>query len=274
MPVLAVIYSQHFNQTPGPFAGLIRCGECGLMITAEHKVNHSGSRYTYYHCTKKRLDVRCGQRVISAKELEEQFRDFLESVTLKPRMFAWLSARLGDNRANTQAEQEARLNSLARASDALEKERSNLTTLRLRDLVDDAEFSKKRSRIDWEKQKLAEARRQTEEPESWVEPAKILISGCNRMAFWFDEGDELTKRNIVDAVGSNSTLFDQKLLCEAAFPFIVNAKITAHSNQLAVLESIRTLWEQRDPKLLKAVDIFTRLLEQDLQRKIDRGKAA
>lgn len=34
------------------FTGLMRCGECGCSITAEEKVNHYGSHYTYYHCTK------------------------------------------------------------------------------------------------------------------------------------------------------------------------------------------------------------------------------
>ena len=40
------------------FTGMIRCGECNAMITAEEKINRFGSRYTYYHCTK-RLNKKC-----------------------------------------------------------------------------------------------------------------------------------------------------------------------------------------------------------------------
>ena len=35
------------------FTGMIRCGSCGGMITAEEKVNRYGYHYIYYHCTKK-----------------------------------------------------------------------------------------------------------------------------------------------------------------------------------------------------------------------------
>ena len=37
---------------------------------------------------------------------------------------------------------------------------------------------------------------------------------------------------------------------------------------LAVLENIRTLWDAQDAKLLKAIEIFTLLLERERQRKI------
>ena len=46
------------------FTGLMRCGECGAMITAEEKIkrqkNGNTHRYIYYHCTK-RIDKRCTQ---------------------------------------------------------------------------------------------------------------------------------------------------------------------------------------------------------------------
>ena len=29
------------------FTGMIRCGACGLFVTAEHKINRFGSRYIY-----------------------------------------------------------------------------------------------------------------------------------------------------------------------------------------------------------------------------------
>jgi hypothetical protein len=55
-----------------PFTGIIRCGACGLMVTAEHKVNRYGSRYIYYHCTKRNTGVRCPEPSIEARHLEEQ----------------------------------------------------------------------------------------------------------------------------------------------------------------------------------------------------------
>lgn len=57
------------------FTGLIRCGECGAAITAENRTNRYGSRYTYYHCTKRRPGVRCRQKTIRVEELEMSSRN-------------------------------------------------------------------------------------------------------------------------------------------------------------------------------------------------------
>ncbi len=35
------------------YTGLLRCGSCGLSVTAEHKTNRHGSKYIYYHCTRR-----------------------------------------------------------------------------------------------------------------------------------------------------------------------------------------------------------------------------
>ncbi len=62
------------------YRGLLRCGECGAGITAEHKVNHSGYHYTYYHCTKRKPGVPCQQKSIEEKRLENSFSQYLEQV--------------------------------------------------------------------------------------------------------------------------------------------------------------------------------------------------
>jgi len=67
------------------FTGMIRCAECGAMITAEDKINRYGSRYTYYHCSK-RLNKRCSQKSIEVSALEGQI-DFLLSQIEIPESF-------------------------------------------------------------------------------------------------------------------------------------------------------------------------------------------
>jgi len=61
---------------------MIKCGECGFSITGENKANRYGSRYTYYHCTKRRLDYRCSQPYLTVDELEQQIIDFLQSISI------------------------------------------------------------------------------------------------------------------------------------------------------------------------------------------------
>lgn len=42
------------------FRGIIRCGECGHRITAQHTTNRHGTTYAYYRCTKRHPTHRCG----------------------------------------------------------------------------------------------------------------------------------------------------------------------------------------------------------------------
>ena len=107
--------STHFNFA---FAGLIRCGECGLTITAEEKhqvicthcrfkfayrrqdicprcqtpiekmANPLFLHYTYYRCSKSKLP-RCSQKSISAQELEKQIDQLLARIQISPRFKEW-----------------------------------------------------------------------------------------------------------------------------------------------------------------------------------------
>src|SRR5207302_1291891 len=58
------------------------CGSCGLMVTAEHKVNRFGSRYIYYHCTKRNNGPRCSEQSVEGKDLEEQLAAFIGRVAI------------------------------------------------------------------------------------------------------------------------------------------------------------------------------------------------
>ena len=86
-------------QRPGParpqrhafaFTGMIRCGSCGLAVTAEHKFKPSGRHYIYYHCTKRRLGPRCAESSVEARSLEDQIERFVRSLAIHPTIEAWL----------------------------------------------------------------------------------------------------------------------------------------------------------------------------------------
>jgi len=73
---------------PQPFCGLISCASCGMMITGEYKVkkqkNGNVHNYTYYHCTKKRKDMKCPEPCIREEELDKQLSSLIKSVSLPP----------------------------------------------------------------------------------------------------------------------------------------------------------------------------------------------
>src|SRR5665213_3581900 len=99
------------------FRGLIRCGECGLSITAEEKINRYGSHYTYYHCTKNRLDYHCYQRSANAKTIDESFLNFLEEHQPPETVHLSLLRDIRKLRSGLIAEKDAEAQSLQRALD-------------------------------------------------------------------------------------------------------------------------------------------------------------
>ncbi|MDP1760056.1 MAG: recombinase family protein, partial [Candidatus Woesebacteria bacterium] len=71
---------------PQAYCGLISCASCGMMITGEYKVkkqkNGNVHNYTYYHCTKKRKDIKCPEPCIRQEELDRQLSSLIQKVSL------------------------------------------------------------------------------------------------------------------------------------------------------------------------------------------------
>jgi hypothetical protein len=61
---------------PQAYCGLLSCASCGMMITGEYRIktqkNGTQHFYTYYHCTKKRRDMKCLEPCIRQESLDAQ----------------------------------------------------------------------------------------------------------------------------------------------------------------------------------------------------------
>ncbi|HWP38038.1 MAG TPA: zinc ribbon domain-containing protein, partial [Gemmatimonadales bacterium] len=202
------------------YTGLIRCGECGGMITAEHKTNRYGRRYTYYHCTKRQG---CRQGAVELKTLEAQIEAYLARLTIGPRFLDWIflwADRSAEDDALVQTKvTEQRGTSLALAR----KQLVNLTQLRTRDLIGDDEFVAERRRLLSE---IGQLERQASEPAT---PFQAELATVQTFVFaasareWFASGGPDVKRQILQAIGSNLVLRDKILTIEAPKPIRVIA---------------------------------------------------
>lgn len=253
-----------------PFTGLIRCGECGCSITAEDKVNRYGTRYTYYHCTKKRPDARCTQRCITATKLEEGFKDFLNSLAIPKRTHEWALKKIDQARVDEGKVAVEATRALEKSIQGISKHIGNLTTLRVRDLIDDVEFTKQREMLLREQKNLQEGLVQAKNGGAWFEPAEMLISFSDRAIFWFREGDNRIKREIIDATGSNLLLTDKKLFIEARKPFFDRSKSQRLYSKLSVLDDIRTLHENGDSDFLQVLRLVRHVIQ--VCTKLDQKK--
>ncbi len=202
------------------FTGMIRCGSCNRMVTAEHKTNRYGSRYIYYHCSKRPLGPRCTEPVIDLAALEMQILTFLRSLRIDDQIGKWVGQALHGQQDQLRQTEEARKRSLQAALSETQSQRSELTDLRLRMLITDAEFVERRANLQKEALRLEEKIAQPDGFENLIEPLEAVISFSNYAADLFETADARTKRLILKIAGSNLTLAGRKLSIQTAKPFL------------------------------------------------------
>ena len=223
------------------FTGLIRCGECGFAVTAEEKTNRWGSHYTYYHCSRRRLDYRCHQPYVQVADLEQQIVQFLEEITIPDKFHRWGLGKLQTVAEKNRKAEGAQRQSLENAGVSLEKELTNLTKLRIRDLLSDEEFLAQRQQLERDQVRIAQAIETLAKQGSRFEPERMLISFSKTAASRFTAGDFQTKRLILTITGSNPVLKDENLNIDAQKPFRRWSKTANYSEMRAFMKDVRTL---------------------------------
>ncbi|MDP3779328.1 MAG: recombinase family protein [bacterium] len=243
-----------------PFTGLIRCGECGAMVTAEEKhqlicpvcrykfayrqkdrcprcqtlIDDMNSpmllHYTYYHCTKSKYP-RCSQGSISAQQLEEQIDNYLSHIEISERLKDWALEYLHETHEHEVAGRNSILQSQQKRYQDCLKRLDNLVKLKTSPqnadgiLLSDEEYGRQRTELLKEKAQLEELFRDTgQRVEHWLElTEKTLEFACSARK-WFAEGNMKIKKVILTAIGSNLILKDKKLTIEAKKPFLILEK--------------------------------------------------
>lgn len=167
------------------FTGLMRCGRCGLGITAEHKRNRWGSRYVYYHCSKIRLGPRCPEPSVEVRALEEQFAGFLDTLTIAEPVARELEAQLVARSGRVEAKRKAQCDVLDRAVTGCARQLAELTGLRIRGLLTDPEFVERRQALSAEQAALAQKRARLARTTPRIEPLRAYVLFRKCAADWF-----------------------------------------------------------------------------------------
>lgn len=213
-----------------PFTGMIRCGECGCLVTAENKIkiNKGDKRihdYTYYHCTKRKKGIRCSQRYLEARELEKQIDDYLKKIQISEEFKDWAISYLRSRNDKEIEDRSARYNNLQEIYNQSQRQLDNLTQMRYRELITDGEYAKERSRLKIEMAKIKEKLEDTEHrAEGWLALSEKVFSYACRAREWFREADLKAKRQLLETLGSNLVLKGKKLSLEFKKPFFIIEK--------------------------------------------------
>ena len=245
------------------FTGLIRCGDCDRMVTAEEKhqvmcgncrfkfayrkrnacprcatpvekmVNPLFLHYTYYHCSKSKRPL-CAQRCVSGVELERQIEEHLSRIAISERFKNWAIQYLRElheqeSAAHTEiiAAQQKAFQECVRRIDGLVKLKTSPGNAD-GSLLSDAEYAQQRVGLLKEKAALEELLNDAgHRVEQWLKLSEGVFEFACTARTRFAQGDAKTKKELLLAIGSNLTLKDRKLRIEAKKPFFILEKSLA-----------------------------------------------
>lgn len=225
------------------FTGIFRCGACGLSVTAEEKVNRFGSRYIYYHCTKRRRDVICREPVIDVRELERQVAEHLDSLALPASFHGWAMERLEAEMRAKGDQIEGAVRSAEQALETANRELDNLTKLRIQEQISDEEFARQRAELERDRNRLSArlTAAQRSAPSGWFEPAKRILSFSTTAPLRFRTGRPYAKRLIMKISCSNPTLKDKLVRIDVRKPMRRWPETVCESLMWAFVQDVRTL---------------------------------
>ena len=226
------------------YTGIVRCGECGCLVTAETKTKYVKSTaqiasYTYYRCTKKRREAHCTQKPININDFESQVLYELSGFAIAPEFKEWAIHIL-----QQENEQEFKLRAqkhkqLTRLMQNSEKELYDLNKTYTRGRLDEdfyvAEKDKLKIKIAQSKTELASSQDATNK---WVTLSENVFKLACHAAETYAKADVRTKREIFAALGGQFVLTDGKLSYEPEKWFVRIAD--AYPELRQKLELVRT----------------------------------
>jgi hypothetical protein len=240
-----------------PFTGLIHCGECQGMVTAEekHQVMCGNCRfkfayrkrdacprcqtpidtmtkplflhYTYYHCGKSK-DPGCSQKSVNRTELERQINDYLAKIQISEKFKDWALKYLREFHEMESRQIHETSQSRRKTHDDCLVKIDNLVRLKTsaanRDgsQLSDEEYSRQRLALMKEKAGLEESLQDVgQQIETCLQRSEKAFEFACAARQQFANGDFETKKEIVSTIGSNLTLKDKILIIEARKPFFL-----------------------------------------------------
>ena len=242
------------------YAGMIRCGSCGCQIVGEkreRKIKEGGfNTHIYYHCSNSKGI--CNARVVTEEYLELEIERILPDVTIRPQYRDMLLTIWRRFYEESQGQDEHTYEAQQQAILAKRKERDNLLSLRLQEIIDNDMFKAKKAELDAEIQRLEGDLSET----AGVLDGKFEVTE-NVLLFATEPKEryrELSledKRTLALHLGARYTLTDRKLALELS-PLLlpVQEHARAFEADMATFERAVFSSESNKKRLLTALFPF------------------
>jgi hypothetical protein len=234
-------------------ADRFNCKNCGIPI--EEMKNPTILHYIHLHCTKILLPdgSRCKQPSLDVEDFEGQVHKLIEKLTIPERFSKWAIKWLQKLSEIEVNDRSLINNNLQKLHNDVQKQLDDLLDLRLRGLVDDAEYQKKKEILLLEKKEVNQRLTTTDvRADDWMDLCERTFNFVTYAHIWFDKGDNIQKRAILHALGSNLTLDGKVLSIQQHKPFmVINGMKEKHGILLETIgpeDSIDTITQKAGSK--------------------------
>ena len=227
---------------PAPYCGLLRCGFCGMSITAEvkekHQLNGNVHHYTYYRCTRKNKAAKCKEAPMRSEVLNSQLSALLCEYAMPQEWLSPLSTMLDTEAASaskTAAEAvQGQRDKVFDISNKLER----LTDLYVAEDIEREDYLSRRRALMSERRTIEEQIVRLERaPAAWVEPVRNWIQDASRLAETAESKDIPFKKSPLQKVfGLNLRIHAREARGNPIPPYAVlrAARISASEKPLSL----------------------------------------
>ncbi len=212
------------------YTGLIRCGECKSMITAEKKTKRQKNGnihfYTYYHCTRSQ-NKNCAQKSVEEKELEKQIAKTLDRVEIPEDFHFWAMKWYRQANVQEAMSRKVMLSQYQKSYKACTNKVDALIDMRAGGEINEQEFREKKSKAVKDKLKLEELLADFgDRVNKWLDKADKLFKFSEEAKISFaDDGIE-TRHDILADLGSNLCLKDKLLDVSTEKPILLMQELS------------------------------------------------
>ena len=201
-----------------PFRGLLTCGECGCMITAETQKGHN-----YYRCTKKR--EMCSQKYVREELLTEQVKSFLQKVSLPSQDTERVLRELDKDEQKAREDSKLFVENLKSELADVEVRLDKLLSAYLDEVITSEEYAAQKQKMLDHRVELKERIREIEDKGvSWLEPARAFIKSLNQADKLLSSGNKSEMTTFLKQIGSNHILIDKSFSFSPKKPFQILAE--------------------------------------------------
>ena len=187
------------------FRGLIYCGECGCLVTAEMQKGH-----TYYRCTKRK--TACSQKYLREEDLRKQVSTSFQKVSLPSDWAANMVAELEKERAETAQSTDPSAQKLRDKIAAIDVKLGRLNDGYLASVISLEDYRVDKDKLLSQKQLLKEKLTAFEQRRgSWFEPAIAFIKQAETASTLAKSDNDELVRNFLEKIGSNFRLAARRL---------------------------------------------------------------